>query len=64
ANVARTFDLGHRRSFVFRVDIQNVLNRQQWANPNLNPTSTNFGQVTGVTQAVMRFISFNSTFRF
>jgi hypothetical protein len=64
ANVARTFDLGHRRSFVFRMDIQNVLNRQQYANPNLNPTSTNFGLVTGVTQAVMRFITFNMTFRF
>jgi hypothetical protein len=63
-NVARTFDLGHRRQFVFRVDIQNLLNRQQYANPILNPTSTNFGLVTGVTQTVMRFISFNSTFRF
>ena len=64
ANVARTFDLGSRRAFVFRVDIQNLLNRQHYGNPNMDPTSTNFGQVRTVTGAVMRFITFNSTFRF
>jgi hypothetical protein len=63
-NIARTFDLGGRRTFQFRVDFQNLLNRQHYANPNLNPTSTNFGLVTDVTQGVMRFITFNSTFRF
>jgi hypothetical protein len=64
ANVARTFDLGGRRSVVFRVDIQNLLNREQYADPNMNPTNTNFGLVTSVTQTVMRFITFNTTFRF
>ena len=64
ANLARTFGLGGRRSFNFRVDIQNLLNRQQYSNPNLDPTSTNFGQVRGVTQQVMRFITFNMTMRF
>jgi hypothetical protein len=64
ANVARTFGLGGRRSFNFRVDIQNLFNRQQFSNPVMDPTSTNFGQVRGVTQTVMRFITFNSTFRF
>jgi hypothetical protein len=64
ANVSRTFDLGSRRSFVLRVGIQNLLNRQHYSNPELNPTNTNFGQIRGVTQAVMRFISFDTTFRF
>ena len=64
ANIARTFDLGSRRTFQFRVDIQNLLNRQHYANPNLDPTSTNFGQVRAVTNDVMRFITFNGTIRF
>ena len=63
-NVARTFTMGGRRTFQFRLDMQNVLNRQQFGNPSLDPTSTNFGQVRGVTQQVMRFITFNSTLRF
>jgi hypothetical protein len=64
ANIARTFNLGNRRTFVFRVDIQNLLNRQHYGNPVLDPTSTNFGQVRTVTQGVMRFITFNTTLRF
>jgi hypothetical protein len=64
ANVARTFNLGGRRTFQFRVDMQNLLNRQHYANPDLNPTSSNFGQVRTVNNNVMRFLTFNSTFRF
>jgi len=64
ANVARTFGLGGRRSFNFRVDIQNLFNRELYSTPNLDPTSRNFGQVRSVTQQVMRFITFNSTLRF
>ena len=36
---------GRPRTFQFRADIQNLLNRQHYQNPNLDPTSTNFGQV-------------------
>ena len=64
ANIARTFDLGSRRTFQFRLDIQNLLNRQHYVNPDLNPTSTNFGQVRAVTNDFMRFITFNGTIRF
>jgi len=63
-NIARTFDLGSRRTFQFRLDIQNLLNRQHYANPDLNPTSTTFGQVRAVTNDFMRFITFNGTIRF
>jgi hypothetical protein len=62
--IARTFELPGPRTFQFRVDIQNLLNRQHYANPDLNPTSTNFGQVRAVNNTVMRFITFNSTLRF
>ena len=64
ANVSRTFDLSNRRSILFRMTINNLTNRQQFSNPNTDPTSTNFGQVRGVTGATMRFISFDTTFRF
>jgi hypothetical protein len=40
------------------VDLQNALNRQQWGNPNLDPTSTNFGLVTTINATVMRFVTF------
>jgi len=40
------------------------LNRQQWGNPNLDPTSTNFGKVTTVTQNYMRFFTFGAKLNF
>jgi hypothetical protein len=63
-SVARTFSLGRTRTFQFRADVQNLLNRQHYQNPNLNPTSTEFGQVRNVNNTVMRFITFNTTLRF
>ena len=62
--IARTFALGGGRTFQFRTDVQNLFNRQHYQNPNLNPTSTEFGQVRQVNNTVMRFITFNSTLRF
>jgi hypothetical protein len=49
---------GGNRVWQLRVDAQNVFNRQQWAPPNLNPTSTQFGQVTNVALNQMRFFTF------
>ena len=64
-NIGRTFSLGGRRTLQLRVDIQNLLNRQHYMNPDLNPTSTNFGQVPGnVNNSVMRFFTFNTKFSF
>ena len=63
-NVARTFSLGGRRTFQFRADIQNLLNRQHYQNPEMNPTSTNFGQIRAVNNSVMRFFTFNLKFNF
>ena len=57
-NFGRNFGLGGTRILQVRVDLQNALNRQQWGNPNLDPTSTNFGLVTAINATVMRFITF------
>jgi hypothetical protein len=58
ANFARTFDVGARRSFQFRVDVQNLFDTPLYNNPNVDPTNTNFGKVTTVTNSVMRFVTF------
>ncbi len=57
-NVMRTFPLGSRRSAQFRVDIINATNRDTFSNPNVDPTSTNFGRITTVNGSTMRFVTF------
>ena len=56
-SIQRTFSFG-RRSMQLRMDCQNLFNRQQWEDPNVNPTSTLFGQVTTVALNQMRFFTF------
>jgi hypothetical protein len=63
-NVVRNFDLGNRRQFQFRVDVQNVFDAVLWGNPNLDPTSTNFGKITSATNSIMRFFTFVSRVTF
>jgi hypothetical protein len=46
------------------VDVQNLLNRQHYQNPEMNPTSTNFGQIGQMNNSVMRFFTFNTKFSF
>jgi hypothetical protein len=57
-NVLRNFDLGNRRQFQFRVDVQNLFDKVLWGNPNLDPASTNFGKITTATNSIMRFFTF------
>ena len=57
-NIARNFGLGGRRQLQFRMDVQNVFDSVQWGNPNLDPTSTNFGRITTATNSIMRFFTF------
>ena len=64
ATVARSFNLGGSRTVQFRLDMQNLLNRQHYGNPSLDPTSTNFGQIRAVNNTVMRFFTFNTMVRF
>ena len=64
ANVARNFKLGSRRQLQFRVDVQNLFDSVQWGNPNLDPTSTNFGRITTATNSIMRFFTFGGRLSF
>ena len=57
-NLARTFPLGNRRTFQFRLDVQNVFDAVLWGNPSLDPTNTNFGKITAATNSIMRFFTF------
>ena len=57
-SIQRSFGAGGGRVWQLRMDAQNVFNRQQWAGPTLNPTSTQFGQVTTVALNQMRFFTF------
>jgi hypothetical protein len=63
-NIMRTVRLGGGRSLSFRVDAINVLTRTTFANPNLNPVSTDFGRITSATAASPRFIQFVNRFTF
>ena len=58
ANVVRNFPIGGGRSLQFRLDVQNLFDAVLWSNPELNPTNTNFGKVTGATNSIMRFFTF------
>jgi len=44
-----------RIKIVVRADAQNVLNRSQMANPNLDPISTLFGQTTSTSGQISRW---------
>ncbi len=45
-----------RSTLQIRLDAANVLNRQQFANPQLNPTATDFGRVTANANTEPRFL--------
>ena len=64
ANIVRNFGLGGRRQFQVRMDVQNLFDAVQWGNPDLNPTSTNFGKITTATNSIMRFFTFVGRFSF
>ena len=57
-SIQRNFGAGNGRTWQLRMDAQNIFNRQQWQGPALNPTSTQFGQVTNVALNQMRFFTF------
>jgi hypothetical protein len=63
-SIQRSFGAGGGRTWQLRMDAQNVFNRQQWAGPTLNPTSTQFGQVTTVALNQMRFFTFGARMTF
>jgi hypothetical protein len=64
ANIVRNVDLGGRRRLQLRMDVQNLFDAVQWGNPNLDPTSTNFGRITTATNSIMRFFTFVARYSF
>jgi hypothetical protein len=46
------------------VDALNVFNNETYADPNLNPTSTQFGQITANNGTYMRFVTFVTKFSY
>ncbi len=63
-NVGRTIRLGSSRTLQLRVDALNVFNNETYADPNLNPTSTQFGRITANNGTYMRFVTFVTKFNF
>jgi hypothetical protein len=57
-NVARTIRFAGNKSLQLRVDALNVLNNETYANPNLDPRSTQFGRITANNGTYMRFVTF------
>jgi hypothetical protein len=57
STISRTFPVKGHTMFQIRLDAQNSLNRQHFANPtSLSPTSTDFGRVTANANTEQRFL--------
>jgi hypothetical protein len=63
-SVKRDFSVMEKFTLQIRMDAINLLNRSHFANPNLTPTSTNFGKVTAAAEVVNRFIQLQARLRF
>lgn len=46
-SMKKKFPINQRAGFEFNADAYNFINHPNWSGPNLNPTSGQFGQVTG-----------------
>lgn len=64
ANIQRDIRLKESIILQLRMDALNVANHSQFENPNLDPTSTNFGRVTNNTSSTMRFLLFQARIKF
>jgi hypothetical protein len=57
-NFVRNLPLPAGKTMQLRVDMLNALNRMHYGNPDLNPTSTQFGKITTAPGTIMRFVTF------
>jgi hypothetical protein len=64
ANVQRDFRIREGLVFQARVDAINLQNRSQFAGPNMNPLSSEFGRITSQTNTRNRFIQVQGRIRF
>lgn len=60
----REFRIRERGKLQFRVDALNLQNRSQMAAPVVDPTATNFAQITAQSRTQNRFYQFQLRFRF
>jgi hypothetical protein len=63
-NVQRDFRIKERYAVQVRVDAINLQNRSQFAAPNQNPYSTDFGRITAQSAALNRLIQLQGRIRF
>jgi len=64
ANLLREFRLVEGLRLQVRGDFINLQNRSQFAAPDLNPVSTNFGRITSQTSSLNRFYQFQARLQF
>ena len=60
----KSFAINERTGFEFKVDAYNFINHPNWADPQLNPTSGTFGQVTSKTTTNPRTLQAGLDFKF
>jgi hypothetical protein len=63
-NMKKTFAINERTGFDFKVDAYNFINHPNWAGPNLNPTSGQFGEVTSKTTSNPRQLQAGLSYHF
>jgi hypothetical protein len=63
-NMKKTFAINERNGFDFKVDAYNFINHPNWAGPNLNPTSSQFGEVTSKTTSNYRNLQAGLSYHF
>ena len=64
ANLRRDFKIKEQATFEIRLDALNLLNRSQFAGPDINPFNTTFGKVTSTTATLNRFYQIQGRIRF
>jgi hypothetical protein len=62
-SISRTFRITERVAFDARLDCLNIPNHSFLNGPDTNPTSTNFGQITGQAQSPNRFPQLKASLR-
>ena len=63
-NMKKNFPVNEKTGFEFKVDAYNFINHPNWAGPNLNPTSGQFGQVTSKTTSNPRTLQAGLDYNF
>jgi hypothetical protein len=63
-NMKKTFVVNEKNRFEFKADAYNFINHPNWAAPNLNPTSSQFGEVTSTPTSNYRNLQLGLSYSF